>query len=91
METESNFLIVDVRSPENFQEGHIKNAINIPLDDIEKRKNEIPVWKKIIFCDKDGLWAFKASVKMFDLGYTKNYILSNGIDDWKNKGYEIVK
>jgi rhodanese-related sulfurtransferase len=91
LEIEKDLMIIDVRKPASFADGHIKNAVNIFLDDIEKRKSEIPVWRKIVFCDSDGLWAFKASVRLFDLGYTNTYVLSDGLNTWKSKGYEIVK
>jgi len=91
IEIEKDILIIDIRKPASFADGHIKNSVNIFLDEIEKRKNEIPVWRKIVFCDSNGLWAFKASVQLFDLGYTNTYVLSDGLDTWKSKGYEMVK
>jgi rhodanese-related sulfurtransferase len=36
------FCIVDVRSPSEFEESRLKNALNIPLNDLEKRLEEIP-------------------------------------------------
>lgn len=34
--------IIDVRSPEEYQESHIKGAISIPLDEVASRAGEIP-------------------------------------------------
>ncbi|ADQ06934.1 FAD-dependent pyridine nucleotide-disulfide oxidoreductase [Caldicellulosiruptor hydrothermalis 108] len=41
-------LILDVRTPEEYEFGHIKGAINIPVDELRSRLNELPKDKKII-------------------------------------------
>ena len=40
METTNNATIVDVRTQEEFLEGHFPNAINIPLDQVAQKINE---------------------------------------------------
>ncbi|MFA7209189.1 MAG: rhodanese-like domain-containing protein [Parcubacteria group bacterium] len=87
----TGFTIIDVRKNSQFNEEHLEGAINIFLDDLEKRKNDIPLGKKIILYDNDGLWAFKAAVKLFDMGFFNTFALSDGLDSWKKKGYATVK
>ena len=41
-------IVVDVRSPESFKTGHIRGAINIPEQEITRRKDELPRDKKIV-------------------------------------------
>lgn len=89
MEKSADLIIIDVRKPNQFQQGHIKGAINIFLDELEKKRGEIPLGKKIALYDNDGLWAFKASVRLFDMSFFDTLSLSDGLDEWKNKGYEI--
>lgn len=48
METNNKTTIVDVRTPEEFTEGHFPNAINIPLDQVAQRINEFKEMKKTI-------------------------------------------
>jgi len=91
LKTEKNLAIIDVRKSGQFNEGHIKDAVNIFLDDLEKRKNDIPLGKKIILYDNDGLWAFKAATRLFDMGFFNTLALSDGLNSWKQKNYEIVK
>ncbi|MDD5464723.1 MAG: rhodanese-like domain-containing protein [Candidatus Moranbacteria bacterium] len=91
LETGDNLTIIDVRKKNQFDEGHIKGAVNIYLEDLEKRHSEIPSGKKIILYDNDGLWAFKAGVRLFDMGFFNNLALSDGLDAWKQKGFELVK
>lgn len=90
MEQSSNLLIIDVRKSNQFQQGHLKGAINIFLDELEKRRGEITPGKKIVLYDNDGLWAFKAAVRLFDMSFLDILALSDGLDEWKGRGYEIT-
>lgn len=48
-------LIIDVRSSQEFRGGHIKNAINIPLDEIRDKLNELKKKNKVIItCCRSG-------------------------------------
>jgi len=91
MEQEKNLLILDVRQSGSFAEGHLKGAVNLFLDDLEKKRDQLPVGKKIITYDNDGQWAYQAAVRLFDLGYSNVFSLSDGLDTWKKKNYEVVK
>ena len=42
-------ILVDVRSEKDFQNGHLPDAINIPLDEIEQRKGELDSTKPTVF------------------------------------------
>ena len=85
----SNFyldvLIVDVRSVEEFESGHIQGAINVPLNDISE--NEMFLNKKIILYCQSGRRSEKAALLLEKLGY-KNILDMGGIQDWP---YELVK
>lgn len=91
MTTESNFVIIDVRKSDQFTQGHLKNSVNIYLEDIEKRKKDLLFGKKIILYDDNGLGAFKAAVRLFDMGFLNTFALSDGLDAWMKKNFEIVK
>ncbi len=82
--------IVDTRSASEYQRGHIVNAVNIPLDDLESRRHEIPSGAKIVFYDNTGLGAFQGAVRLFDAGILNVYALSDGLKTWQQKGFEIV-
>ncbi|MCX6763345.1 MAG: rhodanese-like domain-containing protein [Candidatus Moranbacteria bacterium] len=91
MASDQNLAIIDVRRPATFADGHLKGATNIFLDEIEQRKSEVPLGKKIVVYDNDGLWAFQAAVRLSDLGFFNVQSLADGFDVWKQKGFEIVK
>ena len=45
--TEQRPFLVDVRTPQEFSRGHIPGAVNIPLDELRSRLEELPKGKKI--------------------------------------------
>ena len=83
MEEESGYIILDVRTPEEFTEKHIPGAINIPNETI--RTAEIPELPDkdqliLVYC-RSGNRSKQASEKLATLGYT-NIVEFGGINDW---------
>ena len=83
MEKEKDYIILDVRRPDEFAEKHIPSAINIPNEiiGIEEIK-ELPNKKQLIlvYC-RSGNRSKQASEKLVQLGYT-NIVEFGGIIDW---------
>ena len=83
--------LVDVRTPEEFSEGYIKNAQNIDYNsptfeqDILKLNKEKPV---MLYCHSGGRSA-KCAQKLKDAGFKKIYDLKGGISKWKHEGLAI--
>ena len=83
MEEESGYIILDVRTPEEFEEKHIPGAVNVPNETIATEDiPELPDKEQLIFvyC-RSGNRSKKASAKLADLGYT-NIVEFGGINDW---------
>ena len=83
MNNEKNYIILDVRRPDEFAEGHISNAINIPNENIGTEEiPELPNKNQLIlvYC-RSGRRSKEASEKLVALGYT-NIIEFGGIIDW---------
>ena len=83
MEEESGYIILDVRTPEEFSDKHIPGAINIPNETIGT--TEIPELPKkdqliLVYC-RSGNRSKQASEKLAALGYT-NIVEFGGINDW---------
>lgn len=89
IETENDFYIIDVREKGQFESGHIKNATNIFLDDLEKRRAEIPRGKKIILCDDNSFMAFQAGVRLADLGFSNVTVLLTDLMCGKKKAMKL--
>ena len=89
MDTESDYIIIDARTDEEFAEGHIENAILIPEYEIADRaEKELPNKQQLIlvYC-RSGRRSKIASEELVKLGYT-NVKEFGGIIDWP---YDIVK
>lgn len=89
MDTESDYIIVDARTAEEFAEGHIPGAILIPEYEIADRaRAELPDKDQLIlvYC-RSGRRSKIASQALTDLGYT-NVKEFGGIIDWP---YDVVR
>ncbi|MEM0909886.1 MAG: rhodanese-like domain-containing protein [Pseudomonadota bacterium] len=77
------FLIVDVRRPGEFEEGHVPNAINIPLADIQASGDllppgDIPI---VMYC-RSGKRANKALIIMHERGHSNLFHLEGDMLGW---------
>lgn len=72
-----NAMLIDVRTPEEFKEGHIKGAINIPVYEFDNIKNEIIDKNKVIllYC-KTGKRSKMGKEILTQSGYKNVYTLS---------------
>lgn len=89
MDTQNDYIIIDARTEEEFEDGRIKNAILIPEYEIADRaEEELPNKDTLIlvYC-RSGRRSKIASEELVKLGYT-NVKEFGGIIDWP---YEIVK
>ena len=83
MEEENGYIILDVRTPEEFADRHIPGAINIPNETIGSAQiPELPDQDQLIlvYC-RSGNRSKQASEKLAALGYT-NVVEFGGINDW---------
>ncbi len=71
-------FLVDVRAPELYKEGRIKDAVSIPSTEIRARYNEIPKDKKIILYCRRGYNSYVAARILTEYGYANVYSLCGG-------------
>jgi rhodanese-related sulfurtransferase len=92
IENESGSFIIDLReNAEQFKAEHLKNSVNIPLENLEKERKTIPLGKRIVLYDETGLRAFRGAVVLYDMGFLNVLTLSDGLKTWQEKGYEVVR
>lgn len=70
---QSGALIIDVRTKEEFQGGHIKGSKNIPLQTLTGQLAGIPKDKAIIICCASGMRSASAKSVLKSKGYTEVY------------------
>jgi phage shock protein E len=83
----SGALLLDVRTPKEYSEGHDERSLNIPHDQILERLSEVGNDKDreiVVFC-KVGGRAERAKEDLKSVGYA-NVFNVGGYDDWKNAG-----
>ena len=86
MKTESGYIILDVRTQEEFDAGHIPGAICVPNESIDTTEPpELPDKDQLImvYC-RSGRRSKEASQKLADMGYT-NIVEFGGIIDWSGE------
>jgi rhodanese-related sulfurtransferase len=86
------YVLVDVRTAEEFIDGHIEGALNIDYfsatfsDDISKVGFEIPV---LLYC-RSGNRSIKAMKIMNELGFKEVYNLEGGIKGWISENNPVI-
>jgi rhodanese-related sulfurtransferase len=83
------FTVVDVRDPEEFTEGHLPGAINIPVATFASQSGVLDKEKKIIVYCNSGGRSYNAYRKLLQLGYTN--INQAIFADWKEAGLPVEK
>ena len=86
MKKESGYIILDVRRPDEYAEGHIPGAINVPNEEIGTAEiPELPDKAQLIlvYC-RSGRRSKEAAGKLAKLGYT-NIVEFGGILDYKGE------
>jgi rhodanese-related sulfurtransferase len=89
----SGAVLVDVRSTNQFKDGHINGARNVPGDQIvagaaalEKLKD-----KTLIMCCDSGATSGAAARKLVQLGYKEVYNLRGGLAAWRQDNLPVIK
>ena len=76
------FLLLDVRQPEEYEAGHIPGAMLIPLGELEGRREELERGKKIITYCRSGHRSMAAAIALCELGFKDVHHLEGGILNW---------
>ena len=84
-------FILDVRTQEEYDTGHIRGSTLIPVQVLKERLDEIPKDKKILVYCRTGRRSTQASEILVNNGFKAVYNMKGGIVDWTGVGYEVVK
>ena len=82
-------VFVDVRRSDEYAEGHIKDALFIPVDDVLARIDELPTDKKLLFICAQGVRSGLACEMAAAMGIDPEnlYNIEDGTPDWIEKGH----
>jgi rhodanese-related sulfurtransferase len=82
-----NFVCVDVRTKEEFDDAHVENSIHIPYDEMEERYHELAAYKdnNILLICRSGMRSQVAGSVLAEKGFTKLYNLEGGLLEWSGR------
>lgn len=87
------FVILDVRTPDEFNSGHIKDALNIDVNstNFEQEVGKLDKSKTYLVYCRSGVRSKNASDIMLGLGFRYIYNMTGGILQWQTEGYPVVQ
>jgi uncharacterized membrane protein YdjX (TVP38/TMEM64 family)/rhodanese-related sulfurtransferase len=88
-------LVLDVRTADDFvgEQGHIKNATNIPVEDLAQRSDELVdrLERTIAIVCRTDRRSSKAAQILARKGYADVHVVKGGMTDWNNQGFAIER
>jgi len=90
LDSEADHILIDVRTPGEFAGGHIEGAININVQEIGQRLDEIPSDKPIVLYCRSGNRSAQAARILDGAGFEGVYDLG-GIQAWQRDGYPVIQ
>jgi rhodanese-related sulfurtransferase len=84
-------FLLDVRTPEEYQQGHLQGAVLIPINEIERRLGEISHSKPILVYCAVGSRSDKVGGFLAGKGFKNVYQMSDGIVGWYRNGFPISR
>ncbi len=92
-EQDTGFIVLDVRTPEEFEKGHVKNAVNVDFqaEDFQSKLETLDKSKTFLVYCRRGRRSASAIGLMNTLGFKNLFHLYQGYDLWESKGNAVVK
>lgn len=86
-------VIVDVRDPAEFKAGHLRDAKNIPFNELSNRLGELNKFKAkaVIAVCQSGVQSAKAAAQLKKAGFNDSFSLEGGVAAWQAQGLPVAK
>jgi rhodanese-related sulfurtransferase len=91
IESNSSLIILDVRTQEEYDSGHIEGSILIPVSELEDRLDELSKEEELLIYCRTGNRSTSSVNILKENGYTKIFHMKDGIVAWIQAGYPTVK
>lgn len=78
-------IVLDVRTYGEWSEGHIPNALHIPLDELERRIHEVPTEEKVLVICRSGSRSYTATNLLHKNGWTNTINVLAGMSKWQGE------
>ncbi len=86
-----HLFVLDVRTPQEYADGHVPGAVNVPYDQLASRLAEVPQDKDVVLYCKSGRRAGIAADVLAANGYTRLSHLEGDMNAWLEKGRPVAK
>lgn len=89
---DDNIQLIDVRTMEEFSEGHLINARNICVtdDDFEEKASKLDKNSPVYLYCRSGKRSARAAEILQKMGFTEIYDIEGGFLKWEENDYEVV-
>jgi len=91
MINDTQAIVLDVRASGEFEAGHLPNARNIPLAELDQRSGELAAGRPVIVCCNTGMTSAKGAAALRKSGRQEVFNLDGGLNAWRQAGLPIVK
>lgn len=82
-------FFLDVRTPDEWNEGHLSKSTLIPLDELASRVGELPRDREVVVICRSGNRSKEAMRILLDAGFTQVVGLEGGLKAWSAAGYAV--
>ncbi len=86
---EQGARVVDVRPPREFARARIAGSLNIDVDDLFRRRTELPLDGEIVVVCRIGVVSVLGAEILALLGCKRAYNLEGGIEEWERQGFPL--
>lgn len=90
IEDKPDLVILDVRTASEYEDGHIEGALNIPVQELSGRIDELSNENELLVYCRTGNRSTQAVDILQDAGFKKIYHMNEGITGWIEAGYPVA-
>lgn len=92
MDNKEGFVLLDVRSADDYRQGHIHGARSLPVDEIQSKAAQMLKSSDniVVYCGSYVCMASTNAYKMLDkLGYKNVHDYKGGMEEWSTAGFPV--
>ena len=89
LEQKKNFYLLDVRTPQEYRQARLKGSVLIPINEIERRFNEVPKNRPIMVLCAVGSRSNLVAGFLANKGYGEVYNMTDGLVGWYRNGFPL--
>ena len=93
LDAKADVIVVDVRTPEEYNRGHLEGSLLLPIDTVSKQAVSVLKDKNktlYVYC-LSGSRSVQATDILLKLGYPKAFNMTSGLLAWRAKGYPLIQ